>query len=221
MSMKSIFALSAVALAAIAVPVAHAAYSASFQGVTFTVNQVSATEFTFDIAGATTATGDWSGVQFLDSFDFKDLGVNFAIASATATYSLTGGTTLGKNSQLNANNLNCSDATGDKFTICFDVVPDIPLAADMLFTIDITGGTLNIAPTGPHLQIAFSNTDGGAKVGSLYSESLGSSSTTSSTSSTSSTSGISSTGVPEPSSSGLALLGLGLLGAGFWARRKA
>lgn len=39
--------------------------------------------------------------------------------------------------------------------------------------------------------------------------------------SSSSTSRITSTGAPEPGSSGLALLGLGLLGASFWARRKS
>jgi hypothetical protein len=59
----------------------------------------------------------------------------------------------------------------------------------------------------------------GSKVGSLLSEPITLQTSTSSTSS-SSTGGTSGQ-IPEPSSSGLVVIGLGLIGAGFIARRRA
>ena len=215
MSIKSFFAMSAVALAA-AAPVAQAAigdtYSATFQGLTFTFNQTDADTLTFEIAG--TPSGDWSTALYLAAFDLKDLGLDFSTVTGTANGP--GATNLaGLNSQLSASSVDCLAAGAPPGSICFDVSPDValgPLPFDFLYTIDFSSA-LNIASTGPHLQIAFSETQNGPKVGSLYSQNVPLTSTSSGPPPGS--------GIPEPNSSALALLGLGLLGASFFARRKS
>jgi hypothetical protein len=223
-SLKTLFAMTAVALAAIA-PSAHGAvgdsYSALFQGVTFTFTETDPNTLTFELAG--TPSGDWSTAQYLAAFDLKDLGINFSTQTGTANGP--GATNLlGLNTQLSAASVDCQAAGSPPGSICFDVSPDVALGTlpfDFVYTIDFSAN-LNIATTGPHLQIAFSETQNGPKVGSLYSQNIPLTSTSSGTASTGSTStGSASTGAPEPASSGLALLGLGLLGASFWTRRKS
>lgn len=216
---KSALAAGLVALSAAVVPAAHADpfTSAPFQGVTFTVDIIDADTFTFTIAGATTATGDWSGIQFLSAFDFKELGQNFSTgnATATATYnSGAGGPYVGLNSQLSSNNLACSTGGSPNDSICFAIDPDLALLAVMQFTIDITNGVslfTSIGPDGPHLQIAFTSTQGGDKTGTLYSQDIPSSSGSSSGSSGQ---------LPEPNSGLLTLLGVVMLGSVMWFRRR-
>jgi PEP-CTERM motif-containing protein len=218
--MKSALAVGLVALSAAVVPIAHANpfISAPFQGVTFTINVIDADTFTFTIAGATTATGDWAGIQFLSAFDFKDLGQNFSAGNATAiaTYnSGAGGPYAGANNQLSAANISCSAGGSPNDSICFNINPDLALLASMTFTIDITNGVsllTSIGAAGPHLQIAFTNTQGGDKVGTLYSQNIASSSGSSSGSSGQ---------VSEPNSGMLALLGLVMLGSMMWLRRRS
>jgi hypothetical protein len=216
---KSLLTVAALVSAVGIAPVARATpdYSASFQGVTFDVTQTSSTAFSFDILGATSATGDWTGINFLSSFSFKGLGIDFnsASVSATAYYHPSGPTIDGTNSQLSASNLDCSSSTGQTDIVCFYANPYIALTSSMLFDISITGGTLNFASTGPHLQIAFTTTQGGRKTGSLYSEDLPS------TSSSSSGGGGASSGgnIPEPAT--LALVGLGFLAVAAMGGRRA
>jgi hypothetical protein len=216
---KSLFAMSAVALAAATVPMAHAGigdvYSSTFQGLTFTFTQTDADTLKFEIAG--TPSGDWSTAQYLAAFDLKDLGLDFSTVTGTANGP--GAVNLaGLNTQLSASSVDCLAAGNPPGSICFDVAPDVALGSlpfDFIYTIDFSSA-LNIASTGPHLQIAFSETQNGPKIGSLYSQSVGLSSSSGLTSS----SGLASSSgtVPEPNSGALALLGIGLLGAGF-ARR--
>jgi hypothetical protein len=218
MSIKSIFAASAVAIAAAAaMPVAHA--SATFQGLTFTFLQADSNTLTFEIQG--TPSGDWTGVQFLGAFDIKFSGLDASTDPGTANGP--GATNLlGLDSQLSASNLDCSKATGENGTSCFDINPDVALGAtpiDFFYTIDFVNN-ITIDSTGVHLQIAFMNTEGGDKVGSLYSQDVALGSSSSSSSSSSGGNESSSSGIPEPGTSGLALLGLGLLGASL-ATRKA
>src|SRR5438552_16798982 len=73
MSIKSLFAASAMALAALTAPAAHG--SLTFQGVTFTFTQTGSNQLTFELAG--TLGGDWSTANYLGAFDLKGLGLDF------------------------------------------------------------------------------------------------------------------------------------------------
>ena len=206
----------AVALLIAAAPAAHAAIM--FQGVTFTFEQTNDTTLTFEIQNA---TDDWAGVGFLSAFDLKDLGENFT--TTTATLNGPGVTNLvGTNSQLSASNVDCGTTTGQTGSVCFDL-GDVALTPDMLYTISFSS-PLDISATGPHLQIAFSDTQGGSKVGSLFSEDVGLGTTSGGPGTTSGGPGTTTGGpgtttggaVPEPGT--LALLAGALIGIA--ARRR-
>jgi hypothetical protein len=186
-------------------------YTDTFQGVTFTLTGTNGTNsFTLRIQGALTgATGDWAPATTLQALGFKDLGVNFQAAGVSA--SMTSVPSSGWDyvqGELDANA--CKDPTGEKGVICFQAPSPLALTDDMLFTVTITGATLNIdALLGPHVKLQFLNADG-IKQGSLYSVNLqGDTDTDTDTD----------TDVPEPGT--LALLGLGLLGLGAVRRRKS
>src|SRR5947207_11530336 len=122
MSIKSLFAVSAVALAALAAPAAHG--SAIFNGVTFTFNQTGSNQLTFELSG--TPSGDWAGAQYLAAFDLKDLGLNFNTVTGIANGP--GATNLaGLNAQLAASSVDCLSAGSPPGSICFDVAPDVAL----------------------------------------------------------------------------------------------
>jgi len=164
---KRLFAMSAVAVAVVAAPVASA--TALFQGVYFTFIQTDADTLTFNLQG--TPSGDWTGVNYLAAFDLKGLGLNFNTATATANGP--GATNLaGLNSQLSAASVDCSGNGAPPGSICFDIAPDKALGAmpfNFTYTIDFSA-PYTIDPAGVHLQIAFTNVQDGAKVGSLYSK---------------------------------------------------
>jgi hypothetical protein len=229
-SVKSLLALSAAALA-VAAPMAHADtgdtyMSAVFNDVTFTFHQDSATQLTFTIAGALTSSTDptstWFGAQKLGAFNLKDLGIsNFDTDAKFDTATGPGATNLaGLNSQLSASNVDCSSTTGDSKSICWDIAPDFgPLTNSMVYVLKFDTPLQITSSLGPHLQIAFTDAVGctgtacADKVGSLYSKNIAASGNSSSSTNSSGF-------VPEPNSSALAVLALGLLGAGFWTRRK-
>jgi hypothetical protein len=224
--LKSLMAVGALALAA-AAPVSHAGvgdvYSATFQGVTFTFTQTDANTLTFRLAG--TLADDWSTASYLGAFDLKDLGLNFSTSGATATGP--GGPITGLNDQLSASAQDCDSSASPPGSICFDVNPNVAVSSpfDITYTIVFTDA-LNIASTGVHLQIVWTDTsdNAGAKIGSLYSQDVGLSSSSSSSTGSSggdtSSSSSSSGNVPEPNSSSLALLGLAMLGTAFGMRRR-
>lgn len=207
-SFKSFTSLVALALAAGSATIAHASptYTAAFQGVTFTFVQRDTDTLTFEIQNANSATGDWSGTQYLAAFDLKDLGENFSATSAILNGP--GATNLpGENSQLSAMNIGCSGRGSPPGSICFNLAPDVSLTSDMMYTIDFSS-PLDIAALGPHLQIAFTNVQGGSKVGSLYSQNVpqttrNSSSSGGSSGSSGGSSSSGSSGGPVGSSGGL------------------
>jgi PEP-CTERM motif-containing protein len=213
MSIKSLLAASAVALALVA-PVAQG--SATFQGVTFTFTQIDADTLQFEMSGTTPLGGDWSTAAFLGAFDLKDLGLDFSKGGATATLTGPGGPVTGLNSQLSAKNFDCSAVAGkgEKGSVCFDFSPDLSLGAsfDFIWMIDFSA-PLSIAAAGPHLQVVFTETDGGGKVGSLYSQNVALSS------SGPSSSGPSSSGPALPEPGTLALLGAALASLAVFRRR--
>jgi hypothetical protein len=222
-SPKALFAITAIAMAG-AAPLAQAAVgdvyiSTPFQGVTFTFTELTATRLSFELAGS--LGGDWSTATSLGAFDLKDIGLDFsASGGATATiFSGPGAAGLvGINDQMN-NSADCTAAGAPKGSICFDINPDVAVSSpfDMTYVIDFNKAMF-IGDTGPHLQIAFTNSDpcpGGkpsCAIGSLYSKNV----PQTSSQSTNST-GI----IPEPNSSALAVLALALLGGGFWTRRRS
>ena len=206
-SIKSLLAASAVALAVVAPP-AHA--SLTVDNVTFTFQIVDSNTFTLEIENFLNASGGWTGVDSIGALAFKDLGSNFTVAGST----IAPGSATGSGGELNANGC----AGGDSGGLCFTFDPLYTVASnDVLFTINVAG-TLDTTVIdnkgGIHLKVNFDKD--GTQVGSLVSANFpaGSSSSSSSGGQESSSSG-----VPEPSSSALALLGLGLLGASFFNRR--
>jgi len=211
-NLKLLTAMGVIALAVTAVP---ARASATFQGLTFTFTQTDANSLTFRIQG--TPSGDWTGVDYLASFALKDLGLDFSAGGATAVANGPGATNLaGKNAQLSASNVDCSDlSNGEKGVICFDISPDVALGSlpiNFLYTIDFSQN-LAIGASGPHLQIAFTEVQNGAKVGSLYSQNVALTGTPPTGTPSSSASNL-----PEPAA--LSLLGLAFLGVGYRLRRQ-
>jgi hypothetical protein len=187
----------------VAAPLANANYmSDPFQGLTFTFDQQSSTQLSFNITG--TPSGDWADAHFLKAFDLKDLGVDFSDPSVTASASWDSMYVGGVNAQLNASagGLNCGTTGGEKGSICFSFGDGLALGStpiNLAFDITLMNGMFDISSEGPHLQIAFLKNSGDTKkVGSLYSQNVPS--------------------VPEPGT--LTLMGIGLLGLGFSQRKR-
>lgn len=88
---------------------------------------------------------------------------------------------------------------------------------DWVFDITVNNGDLITTALGSSIKMQFVDSTG-SKVGALLSEEI--TLQVSSSTSSSSTGGTSGQ-IPEPSSSGLVVVGLGLIGAGFLARRRA
>lgn len=216
----SILALGATAVTLAAIPTADAAIgdvyaSAPFQGITFTFTQTDADTLKFNISG--TLGGDWATANYLGAFDLKDLGLNFG--STTATMNGPGAVNLaGINDQLSGANVLCTAPASPPGGICFNISPDFnvnPMPMNLTYTIDFSDPLAITNPVGPHLQIAWlANAGDTSKVGSLYSQNIGLSSSGGGGASSSGT-------IPEPSSDSLAFVGLALLAGAFLARRQA
>lgn len=219
----------ALVAAALVTPLAHASYLLNFQGVTFTIDAVDTNSLSLRIQNAlSTTNADWANATKFGAFSLKDLGLDFTASSgatAQANYIEGSVTVSGVRDDLNASAVNNSNGfdcvaqtNGQTGSVCFDYIPDVALTDDMNFQIDFSQ-SYSIGSAGPHLKVAFVD-DSGGKVGSLLSKELPFSSSSSS-SSTSSTTGGASGNIPEPSSSGLVFMGLGLVAASFWMRRRA
>jgi len=182
------------AAAAIAFGTSAIANSLTFQGVTFETQAVDADTLQLSILNATSATGDWTGVDFLKAFEIKDIGtVTFA-----SVVSGPGSWTSDVNHGLAANDLGCN--TGGTNGGCFVVNPAIALTDSMIWNIDLQGTDLHF--DSPHLKVQFlTGANATDKTGSLLSQTIP---------------GV--PAIPEPETYAMMLAGLGLLG--FVARRR-
>jgi hypothetical protein len=171
-----------------------ATYLATFQGATFTVANVSSTEFTFDIKGGNALTGDWAGAKYLAAFAFVDIGSPGGL-TATEIIPNTGTSTGDTPGGLNSSGCNGS---GNGF-FCFNLAPNVAVASELKFDIKATSGVFSFASSGPDLKIDWSMSQtSDTHLGSLYSAPIP---------------GSSGPGVPEPTSWALMILGFGGVGA--------
>jgi hypothetical protein len=161
MKRKMILLMGAVALAlGLAGASASWANSLTFQDVTFNLYDSGSNTLTLEINGVSGASGDWTGIQYLDSFSLKDIGLT--------SLSLTGF----DSSSLELNASGCSG--GSNSGLCFTSNPTPYLLADNnTFVMTYTGsaGTLNL--DAPHLMVNFFiSADQEKKTGSILSQTI-------------------------------------------------
>jgi hypothetical protein len=181
------------AAAAIAFATPAIANSLLFQGVTFNTQAVDSDTLQLSILNATSATGNWTGVDFLKAFEIKDIG---AVSSATVVSQPVGTNwTVNVENGLAANTLGCG--TGGTGGACFYTTPPATLTDSMSWTIDFAGTNLNFSA--PHLKVQFmTGINDTSPQGSLLSQTV--------------------PAIPEPETYAMMLAGLSLLG--FVARRR-
>ena len=175
-------ALAPAAAAVIAFGTPAIANTLLFQGVTFETQALDSDSLRFSILNATSATGDWTGIDHLNAFSLKDFATTVTGATITpadftvSSFELTAGGCVG----------------GASGGMCFTASPaPLTLTANMSWIIDFTGTGMNFAA--PHLKVLFSGADGGDGHGSLLSQNI-------------------TNAVPEPETYAMMLAGLGLLG---------
>ncbi len=117
--------------------------------------------FKLTMLGSNAATPDWTGVTRLNAFQIKGVG---SFASATATGP---GSFLKVDKELNGNG--CAGGSGGALNLCFE--GSTAVASSLSWTIDVTGGSLDVDSRGPDLKVRFGNGQND-KVGNLISAHL-------------------------------------------------
>jgi len=176
-------ALSAVVLG-LAFASSASANTLTYQGVTFNTWAIDADSLGLSILNAPAATGNWSGINYLKSFEIKGIG-----DVASANISGPGGFSVNVDNGLSAN-LGCS--TGNTQGACFSAATPLALSNSMSWTINFTGTGLDFGA--PHLKVQFLSSLNDTKAsGDLLSQAI--------------------PAVPEAETYALLLAGLGLMGA--------
>ena len=137
------------------------ANSLTFQDVTFNLYDSGSNTLTLEINGVNNASGDWDGIDKLESFALKDLGVTTLTASAA----MTGDGWLQNTLELNT--AGCAGGSSGGF--CFYNPGGYTLANNNTFVMNYTG-TLDL--TAPHLKVLFSGANQGDGHGSLLSQTV-------------------------------------------------
>jgi hypothetical protein len=190
MKIKAISGAMLTALSLAALPAVAASNSLTFQGVTFNTDVLDADTLKLEILNATSATGNWAGVNWLKAFEIKDIGNVTGASIVSGPGSFAANVANG----LSAAGLGCT--TGGTTGACFTGAA-IALTPAMTWVIDFTGTGLNFAA--PHLKVQFlTNLTDSSKTGDLLSQTI--------------------PPVPEPETYAMMLAGMGLVG--FIARRR-
>jgi hypothetical protein len=170
------------------------ANSLTFQGVTFSTTALGGGELQLTITNALNASGNWSGIKYLESFAVGNVG-SFTGASLTGFTYDPGGLSNGSANGCNGN--------GASFA-CFYATPSpLALSNNMVFDIFFTGGPTSFSL--PSLKVDFwTNSSQTKSTGDLLSQSIGPS--------------VSAT--PLPAALPLYATGLAALGLLGWRRKR-
>jgi len=114
-------------------------YTLTFQNVNFSSTDLGGGELQLTIANALNATGNWSGIQYLEAFAIQVDGT-YTNASLAGWNTVLGG--------LNANGCN-----GKGNFVCFNTNPAYALSNNIVFDIYFTGGTPDF--NSPTLKVDF------------------------------------------------------------------
>jgi hypothetical protein len=166
----------------------------TYQGVTFNTLAFDSDTLQLEIVDATSATGDWAGIGFLNAFEIKNIQGSGSVSAASISGPGTFASTV--DSGLAAA-LGCT--TSGTPGACFAATAPIALTGSMSWIIDFTGTNLNFDL--PHLKVQFLVTaNDTSKTGSLLSQAIPVSV------------------IPEPEVYAMLAAGLGLIG--FVTRRR-
>jgi hypothetical protein len=183
-------------LAALAITFASSgawANSLTFQGVSFSTTDLGGGELQLTMTNALSASGNWTGINYLESFAVGNVGSFTGASLAGFTYD-PGGLSNGSASGCNGNGAS---------TACFYATASpLALSNNMVFDIQFAGGTTNFSL--PTLKVDFWTDSSQSKsTGDLLSQSIPVSST------------------PIPDALPLFATGVGLIGMlGWWRKRK-
>ena len=113
----------------------------TYQGVTFETMALDADTLQLSVLNATSATGDWTGINYLKAFELKDIG------------NVTGATLAGWSVSVDNGLAAFGCTTGGTNGACFSSTPAASLTNNMVYTIDFTGTNLDFSA--PHLKVEF------------------------------------------------------------------
>ena len=99
----------------------------TYQGVTFETMALDADTLQLSVLNATSATGDWTGINYLKAFELKEIG------------NVTGATLAGWSVSVDNGLAAFGCTTGGTTGACFTSTPAATLTNSMVYTIDFTG----------------------------------------------------------------------------------
>ena len=135
------------------------ANSLTYQGVTFETMALDADTLQLSVLNATSATGDWTGINYLKAFELKEIG------------NVTGATLAGWSVSVDNGLAAFGCTTGGTNGACFTSAPAASLTNSMVYTIDFTGTNLNFSA--PHLKVEFlTGLNDTQKTGDLLSQTI-------------------------------------------------
>jgi len=131
----------------------------TYQGVTFETMALDADTLQLSVLNATSATGDWTGINYLKAFELKEIG------------NVTGATLAGWSVSVDNGLAAFGCTTGGTNGACFTSAPAASLTNSMVYTIDFTGTNLNFSA--PHLKVEFlTGLNDTQKTGDLLSQTI-------------------------------------------------